>query len=316
MISFRFHIISLVSMFLALALGVVVGSTYVDRAIVDSLRNRIDTVSGNLDERLVDLERLSSSVQRLEDYARDSAPFAVGARLVDTPVVVVAERGVDDGQAEQLVLLLAQAGAVAPGVLWFESKWSLSAEADRIQLADALSLTTTTPDGERAAAWRAVVDELVSPPSDSPPPPSALATLIDMGFLTFQAVGSTDDTVTGLVGTGPRVLYVSRERSDVAVDDLVTRMTEILVANNVLTVVAEVGPDDTDAERLTEPDTVTEQVRSIPRLRAAVATVDHARLEQGKVASVLALSELSTGVVGHYGYAASADRVIPEWVSP
>ena len=40
MISFRFHVVSITAVFLAIAIGVVVGSTYVDRAIVDTLRNR------------------------------------------------------------------------------------------------------------------------------------------------------------------------------------------------------------------------------------------------------------------------------------
>ena len=51
MISFRFHVVSITAVFLAIAIGVVVGSTYVDRAIVESLQNRIDSVSSNLDQR-------------------------------------------------------------------------------------------------------------------------------------------------------------------------------------------------------------------------------------------------------------------------
>ena len=42
MINFRFHIVSLIAVFLALALGVVMGSTVIDRAIVDGLHDRID----------------------------------------------------------------------------------------------------------------------------------------------------------------------------------------------------------------------------------------------------------------------------------
>ena len=38
MISFRFHVVSITAVFLAIAIGVVVGSTYVDGAIVDGLR--------------------------------------------------------------------------------------------------------------------------------------------------------------------------------------------------------------------------------------------------------------------------------------
>ena len=51
MISFRFHVVSLTAVFLAIAIGVIVGTTYVDRAVVENLEHRIDTVSENLDER-------------------------------------------------------------------------------------------------------------------------------------------------------------------------------------------------------------------------------------------------------------------------
>ena len=43
-INFRFHLVSLVAVFLALALGVVIGSTVIDRAIVDRLSSQIDSV--------------------------------------------------------------------------------------------------------------------------------------------------------------------------------------------------------------------------------------------------------------------------------
>ena len=45
MINLRYHIVSLVAVFLALALGIVMGSTVIDKAIVDELRDRVDSVS-------------------------------------------------------------------------------------------------------------------------------------------------------------------------------------------------------------------------------------------------------------------------------
>ena len=44
MINFRFHLVSLIAVFLALALGVVMGSTVIDRAVVNGLENRIKHV--------------------------------------------------------------------------------------------------------------------------------------------------------------------------------------------------------------------------------------------------------------------------------
>ena len=43
MINFRFHVVSLIAIFLALALGVVIGAGVIDRGVVDALDNRLDT---------------------------------------------------------------------------------------------------------------------------------------------------------------------------------------------------------------------------------------------------------------------------------
>jgi hypothetical protein len=49
----------------------------------------------------------------------------------------------------------------------------------------------------------------------------------------------------------------------------------------------------------------------------AIVVVDHADLEEGQVASVLALNSAAEGQVGvRYGFGAGADAVLPEWTAP
>ena len=50
MINFRFHLASLVAIFLALALGVVIGAGVIDRGVVDALDNRFNRVESRSDE--------------------------------------------------------------------------------------------------------------------------------------------------------------------------------------------------------------------------------------------------------------------------
>ena len=40
MLNFRFHVVSLVAVFLALAIGIIMGSTVIDRALVDTLEEQ------------------------------------------------------------------------------------------------------------------------------------------------------------------------------------------------------------------------------------------------------------------------------------
>src|ERR1700712_1176594 len=96
MINFRFHIASLIAVFLALALGVVMGSTVIDRAIVDGLRDRINTVEKNRDAERAENSQLKAERDSLNQYAEQSAPWAVDNQLLDQSVAIIAERGINE----------------------------------------------------------------------------------------------------------------------------------------------------------------------------------------------------------------------------
>lgn len=51
MITFRFYLISVISFFLALTIGIVMGTTVIDKAVVDGLQSRINSVANNADKR-------------------------------------------------------------------------------------------------------------------------------------------------------------------------------------------------------------------------------------------------------------------------
>ena len=125
MINFRFHLVSLVAVFLALTVGIVVGATIVNQAIVDGLNHRIDTVGKNADKQRAENRQLSTTAKQLEKYLSDAGPFMVEGRLTAVPVVVVAEHGVDRDTVRNLVTLLQDAGAQTPAIVWLQSKWLL-----------------------------------------------------------------------------------------------------------------------------------------------------------------------------------------------
>src|SRR5207237_9891670 len=97
MINFRFHIVSLIAVFLALALGIVMGATVVNRAIVDRLNSRIDTVEKNANARKTESDQLRGQVGQLNGYIDGTTDYAVAGRLDATTVATTAKRGVEDG---------------------------------------------------------------------------------------------------------------------------------------------------------------------------------------------------------------------------
>ena len=161
MISFRFHVVSITAVFLAIAIGVVVGSTYVDGAIVDGLRNRIDSVEENLDERRAENDRLEGELERTDAYIDASDEFAVTDRLTGVPVLLVATRGVDEGRrGAGRAPGAAGRGASRRASSGSRPRGRLEGEEDRTALADDRGRRRPDDSVEDlwAAAWDAVVD--------------------------------------------------------------------------------------------------------------------------------------------------------------
>ena len=67
MLTFRYHLVTLVAVFLALAIGVVVGSTFVGPAVVESLQNQVEDVSRTLDQRKAANDRLTQQNAELNE---------------------------------------------------------------------------------------------------------------------------------------------------------------------------------------------------------------------------------------------------------
>jgi hypothetical protein len=317
MISFRFHVVSITAVFLAIAIGVVVGTTYVDGAVVDGLRNRIDSVEQNLDDRKAENDRLESELGLAHSYIDASAEFAVTDRLTDVPVLVVAARGVDEAAVARMGTLSRVAGAVSPGVVWVEPSWELDDDDERADLA---AIIGADPDDDvedlRADAWTAVVAELAAPPEEATPaavpPTPVLEPLVDAGFLSVDSLDDDSTTLTDLAGSQPRVLVVTGARAEAAPVAMVPVVADAAVGAELVTVVADIHVVAPEASGRGEELLAS---LSLDVLEVA-AVVDNADVTEGQVGSVLALAAGADGPVGHLGYGDGAVGVLPAWTPP
>ncbi|MCB1284293.1 MAG: copper transporter, partial [Microthrixaceae bacterium] len=148
MINLRFHIVSIVAVFLALAIGILTGSTLLDRATIQVLEDR----QQSLDDRN---EELRGRVAALEDNTkrRDLAQAALDdqalAELVpglvaDEPLLLIAARGIDEDTVNGTSELLADAGANVLGTAWFDERLDLREAQVRTRLAAALDVSDST----------------------------------------------------------------------------------------------------------------------------------------------------------------------------
>ena len=311
MINFRFHLVSLIAVFLALALGVVMGATVIDQAIVDTLNARINDVRDEASAQRSENSDLRRELDRLRSYVEGTDDFAVAGRLDGVPVAVLAFRGVN-GDAVRRPLEVAQlAGAAAPGVLWLEEKWLLEDDESLQQLADVLGAPPSDDDAAlRDAALVALAERLAA--GTAPLGTDLLVSLVDAGFVAFEPVGeqSGDDfALGGYPAADARVLLVDGSESKTEMNGMVEPAARAFVGAGLPLVVGEVFREQEDG-----PDRGSRlgAVRDDDELRQLVSTVDDLELTEGRVTAVLALADLGRGVVGQYGFGDGADRDLPE----
>lgn len=310
MINFRFHIVSLIAVFLALALGVIFGSTVVDRAIVDGLRNRIDRVEKNADAQRAENDALRAEVDRLEQYVEDVAPFAVRNSLTARAVSLVAMRGIDDAAVGAQAELARGAGARIDGILWLEDAWNLSEPEQSAALR-----TITGSDASGRALRTAGLETLATRLASGAPAagPDVLAQMLDAGFVSLAGLAGGDaPAAASYPGSGPVVLLAGGPTSTITPPAFARNLARALAGVSVPTAVGEVWAE---LEGGGERGAWLAPVLDDAALADRVSTADDLDLTEGRVAVLLALSDLPRGIVGHYGYGAGAQAPLPEPVT-
>jgi len=311
MINFRFHIASLIAVFLALAVGVVMGSTVIDRAIVDGLRDRINTVENRADTQRTNNAKLKAQIDQLNDYVEQSAQWAVEAQLTDQPVAIVAERGVDEDTVKAQAALLRQAGGLVSGILWLENPWNLGGDGKSADaLRTALGSNTRTDKALRSEALTALSKRLTQGAAVAGGP-DVLDSLAKSGFVTLEGLGDGDVSAVTYPGAGASALVVGGPASSITASGFTLELTRALATSRTLTAVGEIDSDDA-----TSRGVWLAPIRNDDQLKRQVSTIDDVDVVQGRVASTLALAVLARGVVGAYGTGAGAQSTVPAIPAP
>lgn len=298
MINFRFHVVSLIAIFLALALGVVIGAGVIDRGVVDALNTRLDKVEDRSNRLQDENDLLTQRNEQTESMIGDLQPFAVSGRLLGDDIGVVAVRGVDGDRVSAVVTAAQQADATATGTLWLEDKWNLGDDDSVKALQDALGSTTKNKASLRTEGLQQLALRLGATDARVAGEQDLLVALQDAGFLGYDAVG--DSTITDFPGRGAGVVLVVGNGGSIDPALVTVPTAKALHAADVPLVVASVWKDVTDG-----PDraAAVQPIRD-NELATTVSTVDDLDLVEGPTTVVLALSDLFLvpPVVGHYGY--------------
>ncbi len=315
MINFRYHVVSILAVFLALAIGTVMGASFVGRGVIDRLNERITSVRKNADGIKAEDAKLQGQVDKLSSYRDETASFTVARSLTGLRVNLVAERGVDSAVVDKQATVLRQGAATVPGVIWLEDIWKLESADAATNLRTATGLTTKDRAALRAAAAQllgkrlgAAPAALVLPDPSTPAPTDDLLTkLVTAKFISLAGVvGSPTPVAADFVASASRVLELGGPGHAVPADVIPTVAAGVWSGGTPAVVGQAFTESDATPDRAAWIDGIAKEAA----IRNHVSTVDDVESVEGRVGATLALAELSLGTVGNYGV--DRERAVPE----
>ena len=143
MIDFRYHLVSIIAIFLALAVGLVVGATALAPKTEIILRKAQTELSKNNANLTKDKQALTNQVSADQSFAAAAAPRLLSGLLKGEKVVLVVAPGADGSVTTGVTAALRQAGAGITGTVNLSSNFldtSGQNEATLTELAQSLAV--------------------------------------------------------------------------------------------------------------------------------------------------------------------------------
>lgn len=315
MVSFRFHLISLIAVFLALGLGIAVGASVVQQATVDTISKQLHRVEDDRKETDKANDALVADAKHWKTFADQATYPLIAGRLTSVPVLVIAVRGTDGDVISALRDKLVISGAKVEGTVWFTAKMALDPKKpdDASALADALELSVTAPDALRQAAIAKVAAAWGTGGTDNP-----ITALRQAGFLDYDAPsgGGTTPALASIPFPQTRFVIASQATAEVPNEVLAGPFAAALAKAAAGRVVAVEPGSDTVGTKKGERAVFVGPLRSDSQVAPLLSTVDNLEDIRGQVATIYALSDLAAGRLGHYGVGTRATKLLPDESPP
>ena len=138
MIDFRYHLVSIVAVFLALAVGIVLGSTELRGAAFTALDRTSSALSAKLNAADAENSALQQEVNGDRAFAQAAEPVLLAHLLDGQRVVVITAPGAPAGVVNGITTALGDAGATVSGQVALSAKFA-DTSASNLSLLDQLT---------------------------------------------------------------------------------------------------------------------------------------------------------------------------------
>jgi hypothetical protein len=302
-ISLRYHVVSIAAVFLALAVGVVLGSAGVSDRLLAAVSNEADDLAGQVQTLRAERDGLAAGQRASDEFARRVGPAAVRGLLQGSSVTLVTSAA-DAADRDAVLALLQQAGASVGGEVALTPAVGDPARADQLReltaelLPTGAQLPAATDTGSLVGGLLGGIVLAATPQQGGQPivaqqADAVLAGLAAAGFVAPGTRPQPGNVV--LVLTGGALQGVDAGDAAAVVARLAAQLDH---AGGGAVLAGRTGSADATG--------AVGVARADPGIVQRISTVDDVQTGAGQVSAVLALREQLDGRAGSYGTSATA----------
>lgn len=301
MISFRYHLVSIIAVFLALALGIVVGTTGLNGEILKGLKAEVSSLRAETSTLRAANATLQQQADSADQYVSEYTTKVLDGTLTGRTVAVISAPGVPSKTQSGIDTAIAAAGGKITARLQLTSAY---VDPQRGQDIVSLASGDAHPSGLQLPATSdpAILGgDLLAFVLSGRGIGSDLGKVV-AGFTALNMV-----VVEGADPTSAQLAVVVTAGTLAAGDPRAKAMPAVVSAFSQAGLETVVAGDTASATGAG----LIATIRANSALTRTVSTVDNATTALGQVSTVLALSGLVVGKAGQYGTGPGVDRLFP-----
>jgi len=295
-ISWRYHLITIVAVFLALALGVLAGSTVIKQNLVSGLQAQKEDLTKELSKADAAASQAKDDASTLNSAFAALAPDYLAGRLAGDRVLIITPDNVDHASLSQAQTYLGYAGAELVATLTVNVHG-----LDTGALAAAVNMSVTTPTSQLAArAAHVLAPRLAEGAANEQN--DVLRQILDSGLLVIPDNSKISKT-TAVGGPDLRVVVIGPDATQSALPqaDFIDPLVGDLVRLGISVAVAAPSQSATSFLPPLQQDPNSSQL----------ATVNDAETPVGAIALVLGMERLARfDKGGQYGSGSGGSVVL------